>query len=109
MTKSSVNRKLSRYGERFNLRFHIKEELYHLVDSKNTPMLIAVFYKTDGDLAERTWKTLEDLYKENINLKKALYSAEEDYIRETYQGNSIDIEKRLLSLNEEFEREYWND
>lgn len=66
----TVCKKLSKYGERFTLRYHIKEECYQLSDSEETPMLIAKFNKNDRDLAVRTWERLEELYKENQELKK---------------------------------------
>jgi hypothetical protein len=39
---------------------------------EGNPSLIAVFYKTDSDIAVRTWELLENLYNKNQELEKAL-------------------------------------
>lgn len=62
MTKSSVDRKRSRYGEKYTLRFHKKTKTYEL-SIHETPMLIAKFVETDGDLAMRLFELLEGNYK----------------------------------------------
>ena len=69
-TKSSVDRKRSRYGEKFSLRFHKPIRTYHLSCSDCHPMLLAKFTEVDGDLAIHCWETFEKLYAENQELKK---------------------------------------
>ena len=49
-----------------------------------------------------------ELMEENKKLKKALWEAEKNYIEEKCEF-SIDIEKEMNFLKEDFEREYWND
>lgn len=46
--------------------------------------------------------------KENENLKKALWEVKTEYIEEKNEF-SIDIERDMEFLKEEFERGYWND
>ena len=50
-----------------------------------------------------------ELKQENINLKKALRDAEEDYIYEAYYDNPIRKEAKLKEFEEDFKREYWNE
>ncbi len=59
----SVCKRLSKYGEKFTLRYHIPEEKYHLTTSLWTPYLIATFDKTQQDLAYITFEALERLYE----------------------------------------------
>lgn len=68
MTKSSVDRKRSRYGEKYTLRFHKKTKTYDLTGDE-IPLLIAKFVETDGDLAMRLFELLENNYKEIKMLK----------------------------------------
>ena len=49
-----------------------------------------------------------ELEKENEQLKKALWEAKTEYIEEKNEF-SIDIERDMEFLKEEFERGYWND
>ena len=69
MTKSSVDRKRSKYGEKYSLRFHKRLKTYDLTCNDETPHLIAKFVETDGDLAMRLFERLESNYKENEQLK----------------------------------------
>ena len=70
MTKSSVDRKRSKYGEKYSLRFHKRLKTYDLSCNDETPHLIAKFVETDGDLAMRLFERLESNYKENEQLKE---------------------------------------
>jgi len=70
MTKSSVDRKRSKYGEKYSLRFHKKLKTYDLSCNDEIPHLIAKFVETDGDLAMRLFERLESNYKENEQLRK---------------------------------------
>ena len=72
MTKSSVDRKRSRYGEKYSLRFHKQLKIYHLSCNDESPSLIAKFVETDGDLAMDLFERLESNYKENKELKGEL-------------------------------------
>ena len=74
MTKSSVDRKRSRYGEKYSLRFHKQLKIYHLTCNDESPSLIAKFVETDGYLAMKLFERLESNYKENEQLKKQLSS-----------------------------------
>lgn len=74
MTKSSVDRKRSRYGEKYSLRFHKKLKIYNLSCNGEIPSLIAKFVETDGDLAMDLFERLESNYKEIEQLKKDLDS-----------------------------------
>ena len=69
MTKSSVDRKRSRYGEKYSLRFHKQLKIYHLTCNDESPSLIAKFVETDGYLAMKLFERLESNYKENEQLK----------------------------------------
>ena len=69
MTKSSVDRKRSRYGEKYSLRFHKQLKIYHLSCNDESPSLIAKFVETDGDLAMRLFELLENNYEEIKMLK----------------------------------------
>ena len=62
MTKSSVDKSRSRYGEKFTLRFHKPIRTYHLTCSDCNPILLAKFTEADGCLALHCWETLEKLY-----------------------------------------------
>lgn len=71
----SVCKRLSKYGEKFTLRYHIPEKEYHLSQSiwEDEPMLIAVYDKTQQELAYHTFELLEKLYhtqQEEINKLK---------------------------------------
>ena len=90
MTKSSVDRKRSKYGEKYSLRFHKRLKTYDLTCNDETPHLIAKFVETDGDLAMRLFERLESNYKENEQLKNKIYVLEDD--NETYH-------KSLETLN----------
>ena len=70
MTKSSVDRKRSRYGEKYSLRFHKQLKIYHLTCNDEIPSLIAKFVETDGDLAMKLFERLENNYEENEQLKQ---------------------------------------
>ena len=72
MTKSSVDRKRSKYGEKYSLRFHKRLKTYDLTCKDETPHLVAKFVETDGDLAMRLFERLESNYKENEKLKQLL-------------------------------------
>lgn len=52
---------------------------------------------------------MNNLYNENINLRKVLYEAEENYLYEAYHDNPIRMQDKLIDLQKEFERRYWND
>lgn len=69
MTKSSIDRKRSRYGEFVCLRFHKPIKTYHLSINNGEPMLLAKFTEVDGDLAVYCWETFEKLYQEKKELK----------------------------------------
>ena len=68
----SVCKRLSKYGEKFTLRYHIPEKEYHLSQSiwEDEAMLRAVYDKTQQELAYHTVELLEKLYhtqQEEIN------------------------------------------
>lgn len=73
MTKSSVDRKRSKYGDFVSLRFNKPTKTYYLSANDKTPMLIAKFTEVDGDLAFYCWETFEELYKEKESLKEEVY------------------------------------
>ena len=77
MTKSSVDRKRSRYGEKYSLRFHKQLKIYHLTCNDEIPSLIAKFVETDGDLAMKLFERLESNYKEDEQLKQKIKSINE--------------------------------
>ena len=72
MAKSSVDRKRSRYGEKYSLRFHKKLKIYNLSCNDEIPFLIAKFVETDGDLAMDLFERLESNYKEIEQLKQQI-------------------------------------
>ena len=72
MTKSSVDRSRSRYGEYVTLRFHKPYKVYELIWNDKTPALIARFTETDGEYAIGLWETLEKLYSRINHLEKRL-------------------------------------
>ena len=80
MTKSSVDRKRSKYGEKYSLRFHKQLKTYDLTCIDETPHLIAKFVETDGDLAMRLFERLESNYKENEQLKQRCKELRNDLI-----------------------------
>ena len=51
----------------------------------------------------------EELKKENNNLKKTLWEAEENYLYVAYYDNSVRRDDKLENLKEDFKRGYWND
>ena len=77
MTKSSVDRKRSKYGEKYSLRFHKRLKTYDLTCNDEIPHLIAKFVETDGDLAMRLFERLESNYKENEELKQEIETLHE--------------------------------
>lgn len=77
MAKSSVDRKRSRYGEKYSLRFHKQLKIYHLTCNDEIPSLIAKFVETDGDLAMKLFERLESNYKEDEQLKQKIKSINE--------------------------------
>ena len=77
MTKSSVDCKRSRYGEKYSLRFHKQLKIYHLTCNDEIPSLIAKFVETDGDLAMKLFERLENNYKEDEQLKQKIKSINE--------------------------------
>ena len=77
MTKSSIDKSRSRYGEYVTLRFNRKLKLYQLSwTNQHKPSdksyLIANFTETDGEYAIKLWETLETFLFENNTLKCAL-------------------------------------
>jgi hypothetical protein len=52
---------------------------------------------------------LNALHEENLNLKQALWEAEEECLCESYRDNPIRLEDKMMNLKEEWDREYWND
>ena len=94
MTKSSIDKSRSRYGEYVNLRFHKPTKLYQLSwatqhKPSDKSYLIANFTETDGEYAIKLWETLETLLFENNTLKCAL--ALEDITSITSHNKKIDI------------------
>ena len=85
MTKSSVDRKRSRYGEKYSLRFHKQLKIYHLTCNDEIPSLIAKFVETDGDLAMKLFERLESNYKENEQLKEQINELQE--FKDNYDKN----------------------
>ena len=51
--------------------------------------------------------SMSKLYKENLNLKQALWEAEVDYYGERCD-NIIDYEMWIETLKEDWDKEYWN-
>ena len=105
MTKSSVDRKRSKYGEKYTLRFHKKTKTYELSCADEVPMLIAKFVETDGDLAMRLWERLENSYQENKQLKfeieKLAYANEELLEQKRAWKECSDNYARLCGENDE--------
>ena len=92
MSKHSVDKSRSRYGDYVTLRFHKPEKVYNLTWGPSidiVPALIAKFTETDGDYAMALWETLENLCFENNELKCALALSDVDYI--VADGKKIDI------------------
>ena len=54
----SVCKRLSKYGEHYTLRYHIREKEYHLT-GPGIPMLKATFSKDERDKAVAEWERLE--------------------------------------------------
>ena len=77
MAKSSIDRKRSRYGEKYSLRFYKQLKIYHLTCNDEIPSLIAKFVETDGDLAMKLFERLESNYKEDEQLKQKIKSINE--------------------------------
>ena len=90
MSKSSIDRKRSRYGEFVTLRFHKPLKIYELSWNNKVPHLIARFTETDGGYAIRLWETLETLCFENYELKCALALDGIEYI--CAKGTRIEIQ-----------------
>lgn len=91
MSKHSVDKSRSRYGDYVTLRFHKPVKLYYLTwnSSNKIPAVIAIFTETDGDYAMALWETLENLCFENNELKCALALSDVDYI--IADGKKINI------------------
>ena len=91
MSKHSIDKSRSRYGDYVTLRFHKPVKLYYLTwnSSKKIPAVIAIFPETDGDYAMALWEELENLCFENNELKCALALSDVDYI--ITDGKKIDI------------------
>lgn len=70
MTKSSVDKSRSRYGDFVTLRFHKPTKTYHL--TRNGEHLLAKFTELDENLAVHCWETFENLFEENERMKKEL-------------------------------------
>ena len=98
MTKSSVDRKRSRYGEKYSLRFYKQLKIYHLTCNDEIPSLIAKFVETDGYLAMKLFERLESNYKENEQLKQSI----SDWSG-SYDGLYEDV-KRLEKENEQLKQ-----
>ena len=96
MTKSSVDRKRSEYGEKYSLRFHKRLKTYDLTCNDETPHLIAKFVETDGDLAMRLFERLESNYKENKQLKQTI-----DEVRSMDKEKDIEVE-HINNIYKEF-------
>lgn len=79
MTKSSIDRKRSQYGEEYTLRFHKKTKTYELTCIDEIPHLIAKFVETDGDLAMRLFELLESNYKKIKELESDVRYFEKTY------------------------------
>lgn len=93
MTKSSVDRKRSRYGEKYSLRFHKQLKIYNLSCNDEIPSLIAKFVETDGDLAMKLFERLESNYKENEQLKKDATTL--IYANQDYRQQNQNLQKQL--------------
>ena len=105
MTKSSVDRKRSKYGEKYSLRFHKRLKTYDLSCNDETPHLIAKFVETDGDLAMRLFERLESNYKENEQLKIKLedITLEMEYAKESNEDAHYELYK-LKKENEQLKQ-----
>ena len=63
MTKSEIDKKLSLYGECFNLRFYTSEKKYYLSSPSFNPMLIAVYSENERYKAIHLFEVLESLFQ----------------------------------------------
>ena len=63
MTKSEIDKKLSLYGECFNLRFYTSEKKYYLSSPSFKPMLIATYSENERDKAIHLFEVLESLFQ----------------------------------------------
>ena len=63
----------------------------------------------DSMMGDEVVNRLNALHEENINLKQALWEAEEGYLHEAYNDNPIRLDGKIRDLKEEWDREYWND
>jgi hypothetical protein len=91
-------------GKRFTIRDGFLNGLYTIDDAEQEYVFSTI---NDKDKLICFTKALNHLYEENINLRKALWEAESDYIYERYEY-SFEIEQELNELKKEFERQYWN-
>ena len=106
MTKSSVDRNRSRYGEKYSLRFHKQLKIYHLSCNDESPSLIAKFVETDGDLAMDLFERLESNYKENKELK----SENQSWLKTASHSDNVahndrDYAKKMHKENKELKGE----
>ena len=107
MTKSSVDRKRSRYGEKYSLRFHKQLKIYHLSCNDEIPSLIAKFVETDGDLAMGLFERLESNYKEIEQLKQTVsdWSGSYDELFEDIKRLEEENEHIKNTIKEAYETE----
>ena len=62
-----------------------------------------------GVLDEELIDCMNKLYEENLNLKQTLWEAEEGYLHESYDDNSIHLQDKIIDLKEKWDKEYWNE
>lgn len=101
MTKSEIDKKLSLYGECFNLRFYTSEKKYYLSSPRYRPMLLGVYSEEDRDVAVHMWGILEGLFDKSEQTAEQL----------NYIQNSISnaIKHQKSKIGEEALREVIED
>jgi len=103
--------------KRFKLRMHPKDNAVKIFDEQADDghrRLLNLSFMDYEDTKyvraklESVVDLLNELYKENKQLRKTLWEAEESYIYERYEW-SFEIEDAIEDLRKEFERKYWQD
>ena len=81
----------------------------NVIDTLNDSWEELLFWKQVASQRANEIEKLNNIHKENENLKQALWEAEEEYLHEAYHDNPIRLQDKIITLKEEWDKEYWND
>lgn len=80
----------------------------NVIDTLNDSWEELLFWKQVASQRANEIEKLNNIHKENENLKQALWEAEVNYYGERCD-NPLDYESWIEDLKEEWDKEYWND